>query len=281
MGQPAKSDSGRRKLFNWLKDFDKRASKLPPAEGMWTYSLFLFARYPRLRPRPIRAKRLDEALHKAGYESLAQLLSGRERQIAEHEETRRAIRGLKSAQRIQLAALLVDTAADIENFTGRRDAKDRSFKLEREGPRRQRMLARKLEASRRSLDNLRRYASALDASMGSSYRKAAEDALTRLSGLPTNRSFQGILTVYRELRQVTENPTTFAMVQLYWFFRSGCGLSGHEAEVRVALVRNAFWAAFSVAPVTFFPEYQVGQPRGCQAVHEAVRRFCPKKGTPS
>jgi hypothetical protein len=277
MRQPAKSYGTHGNPFDWLKDMDKRASKLPPAKGVWEYPLFFFARYRRLRPILIRAGRLDKALHKARHESLAQFLSERAERITKQQETQQAVAGLTSEHRIQLAALLIDTEADIETFTRRKNAKDWSHKLGAEGPRRQRMLSRKLKKARASLSDLRQYATDLDPSLGFDYRRAADDALTQLVELREARSFAEHRTVYRELRQATKDPTTFAMVQLYWFFRSGCRLSGDEAEVRVALVRNAFWTTFGVARVAFFPKNQVGQSKGCQAVHEAVRRFCRQR----
>jgi len=79
--------------------------------------------------------------------------------------------------------------------------------------------------------------------------------------------------------RVKTDPTTFAMVQLYWLLRHGCGLTGDESEVRVALIRNFFWAPLGVPKVKFRPFYEEGESQGCSAVRQAVRRFHLPKGT--
>jgi hypothetical protein len=137
------------------------------------------------------------------------------------------------------------------------------------------MLARKLAAARCSLEDLIQYANGLDPTLGGSYRKAAEGALEALATIPNGSSENLYQRLYGELREITEDPTTFSMVQLYWFFRSGCGLTGDESEVRVAIIRNELWIRSEVSKVDFIPAYQGDQSQGCQAVHEAVRRFRP------
>jgi hypothetical protein len=94
-----------------------------------------------------------------------------------------------------------------------------------------------------------------------------------LKGLaaPRHRSLAEFPALARELRQVTKSPVTSAMVWLYWFFRSGCHLSGDEAEVRVGLLRNALWKRLDVEEVFIATD----QPRGCRAVYVAVSRYRP------
>jgi|HubBroStandDraft_6_1064221.scaffolds.fasta_scaffold32309_2 hypothetical protein len=278
MGQPAKSASSRGNLFDWLKNLDKSARKFHPADGWWSYSLFLFARYPHLRPRNASQGRLDKALQTSGCESLANLILDWEKRIAAHAQAKRAMEGLTSEQRIQVAAMVVDTETDYQNFASRKSTRVWSQKLGKEGPGRKRMLARKLENARRALNELREYATGLDATLGHDYQMAANDALdslARVAGDVFSKNYH--LALYHDLCHITEDPTTFAMIRLYWFFRSGCGQSGDESEVRVAIIRNAFWTPFGVAPVDFLPQYQPGESLGCQAVHEAVRRFHPHK----
>lgn len=282
MGQHARLPSARGKPFDWLRDLDKRASRFPRAQHISEYPLFLFARYPRLRPGLIRRKRLDEGLYEAGYELSAQLFWQCEKQVEKHAE--RALRNLTPDQRIQLAALLIDVQSEIENFNSRRRARDWAGTLGREGRALQRMLPRNLDAARRSLRLLaargHRYA-ALDPSVGFKYRGAANAASDDLRELPEpkHRSFDEFPALSRELRQITRSPVTSAMVRLYWFFRSECGLRSGEAEVRVALLRNSLWKNLDVEEVALVLDNETDPSKGCRAVYLAVARFRTSKST--
>jgi hypothetical protein len=205
---------------------------------------------------------------------LANLILGWEKRIAAHAQAKRAMDGLTSELRIQLAALVADVETDYQKFADRKSTRVWAQKLGKEGPGRKRMLARKRENARRALIELREYAKGLDATLGHDDQIAANDALdslARVEGDGLSENYH--LALYHDLCHITEDPTTFAMIQLYWFFRSGCGQSGDESEVRVAIIRNTFWTPFGVAPVVFLPQYQSGESLGCQSVHEAVRRF--------
>ncbi len=74
------------------------------------------------------------------------------------------------------------------------------------------------------------------------------------------------------------NPVAPCMVRLYWFFRHGCGISGDQSEVRVALLRNAFWKKFNISSVEYRNRFdrESAEPAGCPAVIEAVRRYSAK-----
>lgn len=272
---------GRSQLFDWLANLDNRARRLPKAEAWWAYDLFLFARYPRLQPGPDQGKRLDIALRAAGYKAQLQLLMHWKGKIASLPASERILRSLGSAKQIQLFALMADIASDFETFERRRNARDWSRSLGREGPRRQIVLLRKLDFARQSLKVLQQYASALDPSLAIEYVEAATEALGRLTELGPIRRLEDLLPLSRELSEIAESPATFAMVQMYWFFRSGCRCTGDESEVRVGLIRNDLWTSFGVSTVDILSEAQTGQSQGCQAVHEAVRRFHALQGTSS
>jgi hypothetical protein len=130
---------------------------------------------------------------------------------------------------------------------------------------------KKLKNARAALKQLHDYAELLDIQIVSALAAAC---LKKLSAPldSTPEFYKWLKAKYHAL----EDPVERGMVQLYWFFRHGCGLTGREAEVRVARIRNAFWKKHGVSEVPFRPEYRVGESRGCDAVHTAVRRF---KGT--
>jgi hypothetical protein len=190
----------------------------------------------------------------------------------------RALRNLTSDQRIQLTALLVDVQGEIEIFNDRRRGRNWSSTVKREGPALQKMLPRNLAEVRRSLlllaDRGGRWA-AIDRPIGVKYRDAAKLAITVLRELPTlkPRSFNELSSLTSELRHATKNPITFAMVRLYWFFRSECLLRSGEAEVRVALLRNSLWKRLGVEEVDLHVESETDPSKGCRAVCQAVARF--------
>jgi hypothetical protein len=103
--------------------------------------------------------------------------------------------------------------------------------------------------------------------------------LLRQFHIPEDLSLERFAAIHTDLVKIAQNPTTFAMVQIYWFFCSGCNLTGHDSEVRVALIRNAFWAQVGIPAVTYRESYTGDQSRGCDAVKQAVHRFRWPQGT--
>ncbi len=266
-----RAGAGKRSLFNWLKWLDGEVRKFPRGANWLKHPpfqfarcrLFMMARYPQLR-RPFP----DEILGRA--------LSGAEHEMSEHREARHALDGLNDRQRKELAALFLDTVDSLTSYKGYRRSANRVHKLANEAARRTRMLTRKLEKARRALEDLRKYGASLDELLGWEHVRAAETSLERLRKLKEDTDpefYQSIRPEYPAL----EDPVTLGMVQLYWFFRHGCRLSGDEAEVRVARIRNALWTEHGVPEVGYRPEYQTGESKGCNTVHIAVLRF--KQGT--
>ncbi|MGB7436252.1 MAG: hypothetical protein WBR26_06855 [Candidatus Acidiferrum sp.] len=266
--------AGKPSSFNWLKWLDQEVRQFPSTADWSQHPPFQFARcrllmmarYPQLqRPFP------DEVLYRE--------LSRGENQILGHPETRHVLDGLNDRQRKELSALFLDTFGCLESYRAHRRRANRVQKLAGEAPSRTRVLTRKLGKARRALEDLREYAETLDELLGSEHVRATKTCLETLQKLKEDTTaaefYQSIESEYPAL----EGPVMLSMVQLYWFFRSGCGLSGHESEVRVAMIRNAHWTSFGVAKVDFIPAYQkqTTRSRGCQAVHEAVRRFLPNK----
>jgi hypothetical protein len=253
-----------RELFNTMADLDAQAATLPKARSWLTYPYFMFARYPHLRP-----------LKNGG--TFWQKLEAWENRIESDSKAARALADLNPDLRQQLAALLVDIIAELEMYRKKISRPPKTFVAEAE--RRKRMLLRKREKARRELENLRSYARDLDRLLAGDDEEAAGRCLEILAGIG-DYDHASILKALRGAHPVPDDPTVRGMVDLYWFFRQCCGLTGDEAEVRVALLRNTFWAKYGVAEVDYRPAYIAGESKGCQAVHEAVRRFQPPQSTP-
>jgi len=271
-------------LVNWLSELDRKANTLPRATN-WVqpYGLFMLMRYARLRPRPwpndARSKRecwVQEA-------TAARILQEWESRIANHSETAVCLNGLSAKQRGQLAALLIETVEEFEYYKSLKGKSQWANEVQREARRRTRILDRKLQKARKAVGELRSYAEdsrvgkspdqpdhAARVTLGYQYRIAAANALQSLVVPPPR------IEVYESLRGEYPTPDraeTFGMVRLYWFFRHECGLTGHDSEVRVARLRNAFWTDYGASPVTCRPTYKTGESSGCEAVRLAVRRF--------
>jgi hypothetical protein len=193
-----------------------------------------------------------------------------------NRETQRALQGLDRPLRKQLAGLVLETYVELEKHFDEKEKKRRFPSLHRE-----RVLLQKVARARQLLEELRNDAKHLCTQTSNiphvqraadSIRRLAEHYLEETSNILDRF---GPARSFEPLPRIAQNPTTFAMVKLYWFFRHGCRLSGHEAEVRTALIRNAFWKKFGIPPVEFFREYRPDQSMGCPAVHQAVLRFRP------
>jgi hypothetical protein len=251
-------------LFNTLADLDTLAATLPKARSWLDYPYFMFVRFPHLRP----VRNGSEFWQK---------IEEWENQIECDSKARRALADLKPVLRKQLAGLLVDIVAELEMYKRKISRPPKTFLAEAQ--RRKRMLLRKREKARRELANLRSYARDLDRLMAGDDEEAAGRCLEILGGI-RDYDYVSVLEGLRGTHPVPDDPTVRGMVDLYWFFRHACNLTGDEAEVRVALLRNAFWIKYGVSEVDCRPTYIAGESKGCQAVHEAVRRFRPPQGSP-
>jgi hypothetical protein len=260
------------KLFDWLADYDHRVEGFDQAPDWTVYSYFAFARFPKLRPKA-RVAAQDE-----GYRVFSQTLRAWADRIDAHCQAQRVLNGLNSRQHRQLAALVSDTVIDLETFKNRKKSRNWARNLRSQLPSRERMLESKYRDACQALKKLRAYSAKQDSILASIYKKRAEKALGPLrdSLPPRSSKKQTVDSIYADLRETTRDPTTDAMVQLYWFFRSGCSLNGNESEVRVALIRNAFWISLGVPKVAFLSQYEGTESKGCRAVRQAVRRFHPR-----
>ncbi len=285
-------------VVNWLECLDAQARTLTPLQD-WTSwdDYFLLVRYPHLQPisppgpdvsvlPPHVAKRLFENSKRVFCEMIADY----EEEIAIHDKAKRALEDLTKEQRQQVAALLIDSISSFEIYEGGAKFKKELGRLVLTQSR-LRMLERKIEKARKALEELRDYSGKLHWMMRGiirsmepplqrrDSRSVAEHCIKLLEQLElrTPESFREERESFLHSHD-PHDPTTFNMVKFYWLFRHGCGLSGHESEIRVALMRNAFWTEWT-KPVKYRPRYDTVESGGCTAVRRAVSRFRPDQGT--
>jgi hypothetical protein len=253
----------------WLQQLDLEAKKLPRAQSWLEFPVFMFARYPLLQPKRLKTgDRKRRSLIETGFNTFNKVVGNWEKRISEHSEACRAIRGLTSGQRKQLAALVFDIECEFEEFADSKETRSKIRPLSSEAKRRQRTIQRKIEKTKAALEDLQKYAYDLHHFHGlSNIGDIASQCLERLKTPIPKRTF--------ELSgEVGNSPVTFAMLKLYCFFREECRQTGDESEVRVALIRNEFWVEERYAKrVLVRHEYNGEQSQGCDTVHTAVGRY--------
>jgi len=265
-------------LFNWLEWLDQEAKTLPRATSwLQPHGPFILARYPNLQPQPT-----PDNFH-------SRLFAEWEWRIRENPETAVCLDGLSRELRKQLSALMEDIASAFELRTADKRISTFYKHIIEEASVRERMLNRKLKKVRKAINELKDYAedSGGDSSnalhrarqvLGTTYRIAADDALRALDARGHNSAKHHIETA-KEFWAPEDQEVVYGMIRLYWLFKHGCNnLSGHESEVRVARLRNAFWTEYGVSKVEYRPTYDTVESTGCGAVHLAVIRYKPSKG---
>jgi hypothetical protein len=263
--------AGRPSLFNWLKWLDEEVRKFPSGANWLQYPPFQFARcrlFMMARYSQLQRLLPDGVLYRE--------LARAENEVLGHPEARHALDGLNDRQRKELAALFLDTVISLMSYKTHGRSAKRVHKLAGEAPSRTRMLTRKLGKARRALEDLHEYAESLDELLGREHARATKTCLETLRKLKEGTDLEFYKSIEAEYPPL-EDPVALGTVQLYWFFRHGCRLTGDEAEVRVARIRNAFWTEHGVPKVPYRPEYQTGESKGCDAVHVTIQRF--KQGT--
>jgi hypothetical protein len=267
---------------------DRKAKKLPRASGFLEsgYPAFWFARYRRLRPLPISGDPRSKLECESDYKTFSSLLSEWEERISSHPDGNRVLTDLNARLRQQLAALLLDTITDLENYRSRKKSANRLQKVANEAQRRTRVLVGKVAKIHSALEKLRKYAERIDPLLGREYALTAKSCLKQLTNLRMHDDPSADLRMLNETENETpKDPVNFAMVQLYCFFRHGCRVPGDEAEVRVGLLRNSFWWKYEIASVPIRTAYdsKTAESKGCDAVHQAFLRYSLRvvdQGTP-
>ena len=278
--------------FNWLKDLDAKARDLPRAKNwLEPYGPFLLVRYPHLQSQPIPGNNRSQLIWESDLRTAARVLAEWESCIAANREASVCLGGLSTELRKQLSALMVEIVSTLET----RSAENRSGQFYKhiveEAKVRKRVLDRKLQKARQAARELKEYAEdsrernkvepnnarhRARQTLGYSYLIVAANALTALDAGGPHNAERHIEIATESLSPEEKDPEVFGMVQLYWFFKHACKLTGNESEVRVARLRNAFWTLHGVRKVKYRSRYDEVESQGCEAVHVAVTRFKPQ-----
>jgi hypothetical protein len=268
---------------NWLAWLDRKAPTLTRATN-WVADPFMLARYSNLRPQPISGSDRSRIACEIQEQIASRVFTEWESRIARTAETSVCLNGLNAEQRKQLAALLIQTITEIEMHAPEKRSSQWARCLRREAPARLHGLNRRLQKAQQAVEELQAYAQDSKADktdneaqhlarqlVGQIYGIVADKALKALTmkSLPKVGQFIGIADEH----PIAKRVEAFGMVQLYWFFRHECDLTGDESEVRVARLRNAFWNEYDVSEVPYRKKSHVTESRGCGAVHTAVVNY--------
>jgi hypothetical protein len=294
----------------WLVNLDAQAVLRPRASDWLDYSCFELARYRGLRPKVDRnasTRARDDAKSSCG--TFWGLITKWKSRIFRHEDTQRVFDGLSPQEKTELAALLVDIDSSLYVYHNNSDWNNRVRKLAREKPRRERMLKRKLKKihdartqfinaiergsskriwrsalrnHRAAFEDLVQYRKGLDLELQKSLPLKEHQSLPLKERLPLPLPQSMSLPEFADLLSNPEShstpvdPVPMAMVQIYAFLVRSCGLSQNEAEVRVGLLRNAFWTKYGVSKVRIYHYDHATDSAGCPAVKAAVRRYASR-----
>jgi hypothetical protein len=238
----------------WL---DARAADLLPAKSwLHPYDYFMLTRYSTLRPAEDNRPKSNFPAGKATYEHH---LAVEQQHLSLCEA--RILRMLLPEQRQQLSALVYELNLHFEEHRSYRDKMENLRALLRAEDRNSRLE----EKIRQGLEELSAIAEKLRDPLG---EKLISDAIQHFNVQNVERS----LFKSAHFRIFADDPSTLAMVQLYWLFRHGFELSSGESEVRVAMIRNCFsrtWGVHKVARTARSGVAAVGS----DAVRKAVERF--------
>jgi hypothetical protein len=270
---------------NQLGQLDQDAERLAPASSWLDYSRFMLVRYPHLRPDIASAMSPSKKYLGSSEQSFWKHIAEQDKVIAAHSTGKRAVENLTPDQRKQLAAMVIDHRHDGDiNAQSGAGAKALA-KAVKEAASRQRKLERWLKDARTALARIKGLTEDLHPGMGGPYKMAAEDCLDRLNNMVIPPSTP---ETWRERRQAhtdtwgtPEDQSSFALVELYWFFRHECKQSGKESEVRAAIIRNEFSASPGTPKLAYKSTYEreTAESKGCSAVRIAVSRYRPSQAT--
>jgi hypothetical protein len=276
-------------LVDWLEALDKKFSVESRVDSWLDCSPFVFARYPHLQPLQffkIYGGKLRFFNSRTPFD---EQLSSWERRIAAHPEANLILKDLDNEQRKQLAALVLETVSDLDSYREQEEylksltQRARKLKSQRISKRKSGKLLpldEKVVEIRHALRELHKTAT-LQGKAGADYAWFAAQGLQIKPPFESGPSADDLLRRREEIIKspdYLESPETFCMVRLYWFFRTGCGQSGKESEIRTGLIRNYFWTEFGLKRVKIisrkiFRNRGNDISRGCSAVKLAVSHF--------
>lgn len=292
--------AGKRRRINWLEALDSLSTRLPRARSWINYPYFFFARYPQLQPAD-SADRKHQLHLEIGRKTFQEELQKWESRFAGNEIACRVLEGLDSGRRTQLAGLMIDCLAEIGDYVNRIPYHKLLKKWASQAPHRERMLKRKLATVHKALDDLMCTLTSVGPSQErlvnsriKAYERAVENLENYLKKIaPFLRPRHLLGDILREPASITlpdlegllntpgfhvvpENPVAPCMIKLYWFFHHGCGISGNQSEVRVALLRNTFWRNARIPTVKCKEIAGAEGSAECGAVKRAVQRYSTK-----
>jgi hypothetical protein len=285
---------------NWLAWLDEQVRTVGPPTHWSNADAFVLVRYPHLRPKrpcapegtslkgvPLPKLEVAQEAYDEECRDFWRDVASWESKITAWKRARRVLKGLTSEERQQLAALLSDSELSLHEYPKRKQLKRMLQSLVKAGPAQARKLKRKLHKFTQAAEDYRNYSTEihpwlrpgsaqpagriLAAARGGLKNAAPEaarnDSLDGLNKLAKAPSFR------KEVDLLAENPLEREMVMLYWFFKRECMLLAGESEVRVAMIRNSFWAKFGIEKVVYRSKYSGFESAGCDAVRRAVLRF--------
>jgi hypothetical protein len=285
---------------NWLKAFDEATTSWPPVSADWWYGGFALIRHPHLRPhRQARGTPADDVVRSVVHgvvrtaeakrraiqndDRIRVVLSKRRSGGEGADETSQPVASfqlkdvlnkLSRTQQRQLAALMVDIEAALDD-TSRSRQRPKFWERAEQDVRRTESLF-KQNAQIIAFAQRLRYACPPSLALPKSeryllnlIRSTVNQTLERHQNLEAERQrLEKLIEETRALAQ-SEDPRTFALVQLYWFFHWECDLSDTESQVRTAMVRNTLTPE---DPITFHL-HQGAHRRGSEAVRQTVHRY--------
>ena len=174
------------------------------------------------------------------------------------------LQDLSQAQQRRLSALVTE-------FYAQGDSVRHIARLKRDrriwathGSRRIQTLKRRMATARRAIEGVRTHVARIGVTPGKRVDVALAQALAVLD--PARLHDVAVVVASLNVPEPSEN----AMVALYTFFASACGLNRKTAEVRVGQIGNYFWN-WNVEVVTH-SNSRAEKWEGCRAVSKAVAR---------
>jgi hypothetical protein len=250
---------------NWLTLEDERARTLERSRSFAEYSHFCLIRNPQLQPTPPEDPielRSFEIMRRSFFAQIA-LKSGSLPSWASD--------GLTSAQLDQLTALIIDLGGDQDYFASYGAEGNEWRQIGKTGPQIQRKLTKQVQKVREALAKLQDLAGKSPPLLGKRYTRGAECCLHDLDMYCTPISDE-TLREQLPLHPREDDPISFAVVPLYWFYKHECGLTSNESQVRAAMIRNAFLTPPGEQPLAYSPG-KGGDSSGCPAVRAALKKY--------
>jgi hypothetical protein len=192
------------------------------------------------------------------------------------------LQGLSDARQRRLSALVTEFYAQGDAVKWLAPQRRQRQAWANDGPRRLRILKKKMVAAQSAMKAVRDHLKKVGVLAGGRLDGPLSQALAVFD--PTSlHEAEGVVSSLAK----TE-PSQGAILALYDFFVSQCGLQKNEAEVRVGKIGNYFWD-WNVAVTEHYERHRgpvltsrgAESLKGCDAVHQAIRRRKRTRDTPN